>query len=291
MLMWIVIVVIAVAVVAVIVVAWWQRKNLRKVLRLEIRNLGNVPSRYELKAEDPHGALVFQFALDGDALPPRTVSATSVPVQVPAQERAPAATGPSDVQQVQQKARQAMGFSGAIADLLGSLGMMLPRSIGAPLSQAASQLRRGESRVQQVQRAPGRLKGQVGRVTRVKPVSTQKSTARPAPAPAARQAAPAAVQLTTVEPWVETPAIEPGRSLKLELLVKPARPRSSQVYSFAVVSRSVELEDAPEITEEWSGQITGLSGFRRYHPYFLIVAMAVFMILLAFWLANLGVLS
>jgi hypothetical protein len=304
MLTWVVAIVIVVAIVAAIAIARWQRKSLHKNLRLELTNRGNVQGRYELKAEDPDGALEFQFSLAGGGLTVGTIAQeTAVEVSEVAEavqpERPSAKPGAPSAQQAQEKARQAVGCGSAIADLLGSLGMLLPRSIGAPLSQASSQLRRGSGRVDQVQRMPSRVKGQVSKVKRPAGSALGSSSAsaeRPktsAPsrsAPAERSRVSVVTQ-SAMQPWVQTPAVEPGGSLRLGLRIKPVKALGARLHSFAVLSRSVEQEDAAVITEEWSGQIRGVSGFRRYHPYLLIVALAVLALMLAFWLASVGVLS
>jgi hypothetical protein len=308
MLTWVVAIVIVIAIVAVVAIARWQRKSLHKNLRLELNNRGNVQSRYELKAEDPDDALEFQFSLAGGGLTVGTIAQeTAIEVSEvvePAQPERPSATpGVSSAKQAQAKARQGVGFSYAIADLLGSLGMMLPRSIGAPLQQASSQLRRGSGRVDQVQRMPSRVSGQVTKVKQpagsiLASSSTRaerpKASAPPISAPASAPAGRSKVSVVTqsaMHPWVQTPAVAPGGSLRLDLQVKPVKARGAQLHSFSVLSRSVEQEDAAVITEEWSGQIRGVSGFRRYHPYLLIAALAVLALMLAIWLASIGVLS
>ena len=63
----------AIATVAVSGIAMWlywrrQTQSLRPTLRLELRNDGNVPGRYELKAEDPTGSLHFVWRLNGTPL-------------------------------------------------------------------------------------------------------------------------------------------------------------------------------------------------------------------------------
>ena len=54
---------------AIVLVARMQQKTRSRTIQVEIHNLGNVQSRYELQATDPEGSLKFQFTLGGDALP------------------------------------------------------------------------------------------------------------------------------------------------------------------------------------------------------------------------------
>src|SRR5437588_12727923 len=68
----------AIATVAVSGIALWlywrrQTQALRPTLRLELRNDGNVPGRYELRAEDPTGSLRFRWAMNGAPLDVRQV--------------------------------------------------------------------------------------------------------------------------------------------------------------------------------------------------------------------------
>jgi hypothetical protein len=301
MLTWIVAVVIIVAAVAMFVIARWQKKGLQKNLRLEIRNQGNVPSHYELEAEDPDGVLAFEFRSAGvrlsegaGSVPETRQVVRSVQKDQPPPPSASAGEPPSTAQ-IQQKAKQAMGLSKTLADLLGSIGMILPRSIGSPLLQASTQLRRGQSRVEQAERLPRRVSGQAKRV-KVVPRSTPGTASTSAQTgttsgAAAAQHATASDTQAPGQQWVQTPVVRPGESLKLDLLVKPIKARSDQLYSLSIRSRSLEQEDAAVITEEWAGQIKGVGGMRRFHPYLLIVALSILILLLAFWLASLGILS
>jgi len=301
MLIWIVVAIIAVAVLATVGVALGQRKNLQKNLRVEIHNRGNVPSRFELRAEDPEGILDFEFSLGGSPLPLGVIATveaapSSAQPRQPAKARASAAL--QSAEGVQQKARQVTGLAGALTGLLGTLGMVLPRSIGQPLLDLSSDLRRGQGKVIQAQQMPKRVKGQASRIktaTGAKPLTSRPSAAsRPAPSGAtAPEAAPVTeLEATAIAPgWVQTPQVEPDATLGLDLQVRPRHARRAQIYSFTLLSRSAEADDAPLVKQEWSGQIAGLSGFRRYHPYLLIVALTVLFLLLACWLANMGLLA
>ena len=320
MLIWIVLIVLVVAAIAVIVIARWQRMNLEKNFRLEIRNQGNAPSQFELKAEDPDRILAFEFRLAGVSLSP---SPTSQATQVPELASQPQQSveagevvetrsrmGLPDTGQAQQKMQGAMGASRAIADVLSSLGMMLPRSIGGPLLEASAQLRRGRGRVDTVQSMPKRVGDQAKRVKAASgsvsgmvgstPAGTQASAptrtqdsvpARSEPSAPVMQPAAAPVAQVAAQQWVQTPAVEPGESVRIDLKIRPTRARSGRLCSFSILTRSLEQEDAPIESDEWTGEIGGVGGLRRYHPYALIASIAIFLIGLAFWLASVGVLS
>ena len=103
--------------------------------------------------------------------------------------------------------------------------------------------------------------------------------------------AQAAKQLDITPGWTQTPSVEPGECLKLDLVVKPVKPSRTDYYSFGILSRNAGEGDDIGLEDEWAGQITGLSGLRRFHTYLLIVALSVFFLLLAFWLAGIGILG
>ena len=52
--------VVLMAAVAMVVAARLRRLRLQSRVRLEVSNVGNVKSRYNLRAEDPQGLLQFQ---------------------------------------------------------------------------------------------------------------------------------------------------------------------------------------------------------------------------------------
>jgi hypothetical protein len=342
----IVVVVIVAAVVAVIAIAVWQRKSLRKNVRIELNNEGNIPTRYELRAEDPDGILAFEYNLDGDSLPAGRGPQAEATASPPAQAAEPAApeekakrkwiipSGPSDeaaeakekgkeaqekAKEAHAKGKEAMGFTGAVAEMLFTLGMVLPRSLGRPLLDISSNMRRTKGRIETVESAPGRVSSTVGRVQKSAPqvkapqaelpkgeftapeISMPEGSKPDTEAPTAPQAQPQATEQPAVsearglqligEGWVQTPFVEPGGKFRFDLLVKPLKPRKTQHYSFGLLSRPVDLDDTFAVHEEWTIQITGATGWRRFHPYLLIAALSVLALLLAFWLSSLGVLS
>lgn len=340
----IVVVVILVAVIAVIAIAVWQRKSLQKNVRIEINNEGNIHTRYELKAQDPDGILAFEYSLDGDSLPegrgPQGGAKASPPAQPaepgPPEEKAKRKwiipSGPSaeaeeakakgkeakeKAAEAHAKSKEALGCMGAISETLFTLGMALPRSIGRPLLDISSSMRRTKGRVETVESAPGRVSSTVGKVqksaSQVKapqvevpkgelsapgismPGGSEAKAAAPTAAPPAATTQPAVSEVRGLqligEGWVQTPFVEPGSKFRFDLLVKPLKPRKTQHYSFGLLSRPVDLDDAFAVHEEWTVQIAGAAGWRRFHPYLLIASLAVLALLLAFWLSSLGVLS
>jgi VWFA-related protein len=289
---------VAMFIIGLMIIARAQKRRRLEVYQLGISNLGNVRSRYELWAEEPMGALEFQFALHGVNLPQRsmpqvTEAAIGAVVEAPAVPPVPAssparpdsagaqrAASPA-IGGVGQRAGKALRTGDAITRLVSSIGAVLPRSLGAPLQRAIRPVRQTQSTASRATRLPR----QVTKVTRVMPASSPARSAaqaaRPMPAsPAARGAAqptgaparPQAVPVTPApypvgETWSQTPFVEPGETLALDLLIAPLNPYQTHNYLFKVISRSLDQKDPPLVIEEGSAQIVGISWFRRLLLY------------------------
>jgi hypothetical protein len=93
--------------------------------------------------------------------------------------------------------------------------------------------------------------------------------------------------------WTETPPIDPGDLLVLELLVEPARPGCTLHHTFQLQSKPVEEEGAMPLAGEFKVDIAGASWFSRFVVPILIFAgaIAVAVFLLAYLLADLGVMQ
>ena len=266
--------VVGAAIVAAVVIARLQKQNLRRKLRLEIANRGNVPARYELRGEDPQGALAFEFSLGDDPLP------LSDPA--PAEQAAPAAaatppapTGgwilPADSSKLKGGVQTAMEVSGETANILGSLAMLLPRSLRDPLLQASGSLRRGRGAAVQAQhlsKRKGRFKLKGG-------------AAPPAPKAATAPAARSGPR------WVQTPSLPPGESLTLNLVIRLVRAVNGPDHAFQIVSRVVEQRETTAAAEG-SVQIAQSPLLLRLLPYGLILFIAAGILTLIAWLLGAG---
>jgi len=278
------------SVIGLVIIAKTQKRRRRQIYQLGISNLGNVRSRYELRVEEPMGALEFQFTLNGVKLPQRPVpqatkTVAEAAIAPPASARSPASPAREGVG---QRAGQAMRTGSAITKIVSSISAILPRSLGAPLQRAIRPVRKAQSTASRVTRLPTK-------VTRVMPApSPTRSTAPPTRAPARPQTVPVTLAPHLVgETWSQTPFAEPGKTLTIDLLIAPLNPYQTRNYSFKVISRSLDQEDPPLVVEEGSVQIVGISWFRRLLPYLiftlsstLVIATAVLVV--GFLLANLG---
>ena len=273
--------VVGAAIVAAVVIARLQKQNLHRKLRLEIANRGNVPARYELRGEDPQGALAFEFSLGDDPLPlsdpaPAEQAAPAAPAAAPAAPATPPAPGggwilPADSGKLKGGVQTAMEVSGETANILGSLAMLLPRSLRDPLLQASGSLRRGRGAAVQAQhlsKRKGRFKLKGG-------------AAPPAPKAATAPAARSGPR------WVQTPSLPPGESLTLNLVIRLVRAVNGPDHAFQIVSRVVEQRETTAAAEG-SVQIAQSPLLLRLLPYGLILFIAAGILTLIVWLLGAG---
>jgi hypothetical protein len=62
----------------------------------------------------------------------------------------------------------------------------------------------------------------------------------------------------------QTPFIEPGETLAVDLLIEPVKPFDAQYYPFTINSSSLEQTEREPVVEQGSVQIQGLAWYRRY---------------------------
>ncbi len=247
-----IILILAMTVVAWLMVLRRQKERVKRTCRLEITNQGNVRSRYEVWAEDPSGGLRFDFVFQGAALGAGEQGSRG------AEEPGAKEALVQGLGGVKDWAKEVGGIA---AELLGTLGMILPRSIGRPFSRAASRLRKGKSSVQRAERVSGqvsRLKSSVefeggdGGPTSTSTAVSDSNGAR-----------------------VQTPFVEPGDSLVLDLRLMPIDPYQARRYAFTVTTRAWEQFDGQPVTEEAAFEIEGLTSFERYSPFLIVLAIAM----------------
>ena len=84
---------------------------------------------------------------------------------------------------------------------------------------------------------------------------------------------------TIVSQWAETPAIEPGEVLNIDLVIDPVNPYRRQTYTFTINSRSPEQQETTLISEQGQTEIKGISWFRQFVPRFTIILLTLLFIL------------
>ena len=276
--------VVAAAAVAVVVVSRVRKARVQARVRLELHNEGNVKSRYDLRAEESQGVLQFEFSLGGDSLPVHgQVAAAPVPAKRRADRPAPSSPTPK-TGGARQKANAVIQTGGAVAGLLSMVGSLLPRSVGIPLQQKASEMRRVQAQASYAQQVPTQVAWLKSSASRAVPGVPAAKPADVAPPPEPPPSGPQFV-------WAQTPYVQPGESLAVELFVRSALPTSNQEYTYEVISRSADQEAAPLVAKESSIRIKGGFWARRFLPYVLIGAIAVALLILVYWLASSGVLA
>jgi len=195
-----------------------------------------------------------------------------------------------------------MEGGGIVASMLSTLGLLLPRSLGAPLTRAASQMRRTQltvSRAQQLKGQGSKLKSKTspGRGKRTQPATSGQAE----PPNSGTQFAAAQTEQVGEGGflWAQTPSVEPNGVLMVDLEVSSAPPslwrsssegKTGRDYPFTVLSRSAELHEpigqTPAVTAEASVQFPGASRFLRLLPYVVILAIAVCLLVLTFLLGG-----
>jgi hypothetical protein len=279
-----VIVIALVAIVALIAIARLQKKKLRKRFIVEIINQGNVQSCYELRADDPADTLWFDFVLHGTSLPQRQVfTSTSAPVMIEQATPTPP-SAPARSRGIGATAGKAVGLGGLLASLLTTVGYLLPGSAGKSLLGAASELRMGQIQVSRARQATDQVSSLKRTVSRV-PQAASPPGVPVSPKPASPVTQSAAVS------WVQTPFVQPGEMLAVDLFIRSRKTGGGQPYPFSVISRPVEQEGAAPVVTE--GSMRPARGFwtRPVMPYAFIFTCAIALVLVAFWLANAGLLG
>jgi hypothetical protein len=288
---------LTIVVVVAVLAVWWvlfrrQAKRFQHTYRLEISNRGNVHSQYALQASDPTGALRFVFVLGDRPLSgqgmarPEPTTAPPAPTRETAPTRPPLPEHRAGVDTIKSARGKGMRIGSNVASALDSLGDLLPRSAGAPLRRAAGQIRRGQSSVRRAEQLPGRAiqtSSQVMPRRATLQAAPGQTSARPQPVVSFRQEAitPATASQTIEQGWVETPFVEPGGTLVIDLSIDADNPYRSQTYPFVVESWALEQREDSLIVEESSVPIVKPTFLQRYSPFMVTVIVAAAIWLLA----------
>ncbi len=198
-------------------------------------------------------------------------------------------------------------MSVVLANLIGAVAALLPASMGAPLRRWATNLRKSQAAVRRVERGPRRFTARVRNISRlasriklpgsqrrmaVLPTRTRQMDAQgqtmppevivsPEQARGKYRTPPAAIPPSIVDVWTQTPVMNPGETLAMDLLITPIkRPPQSRFYAFTVTSKSVKPENAPLSVEEGSVRIARVSWFYHLLPFLLFVVIVVLEFLL-----------
>ncbi len=311
--LWVLVVLLAIASLATLIIGASmarsavraQARMLFKTCQVELSNVGNARTRFELRADDPNNALSYEFSLNGTALTQRQVVETlpamtlEAAVLSPAPAAAaPAGSLPSGASGVSSSggaaggAKKVLGVGAMIGGVLSSIGYLIPGSIGASLLDTGTRLQTGQSAVTRLERQADLAKSVAGAPSGSTPpavgaglASASGVGARPTPTGVTRPTAASAPSTTAkthvTQQWSQTPPVEPGQSLLVALTLRPLSSKDTQEYFFRVISQAIDAEGAPPQTEQANAEIKGLSLWQRLKPYvILFVTFAVAVILL-----------
>ena len=309
------IVIAAVALIALfltVIVVRAQIRRFRNAVPVEVRNGGNIPSRYQLRADNPEGVLKFRWAFQGVGLPEYHIFAAGEVVREDVQEEEPVVdTGARREQtrreQTQVRAparprrggdqvRKAMRTTNTVANVLTSVGRLAPK-VGSPLLRASSKLRQGQSQVRRGQRVTSSVSRGASRVSPGAPrVSPGAPRASAAPVASSGRAAPKArarrqkVEQEPAQTWQQTPVVEAGETLTVDLIIRSRGRARNRQHDFRVFSRPIDDPSAPLTVDNQRIQILGVRWWRWVWPFVLVFAITAGVLAVVFQLANGGVL-
>ncbi len=263
--------------------AWhvFGRSNKRKQeieRNLEICNEGNSRSRYDVRAQDLGGALKFEFRLNGVALNQHTEVVKVLDPTVLAAQPAVAQGGGEPAKDSSgsggDRTGQAAKTGGVLLNIFGTIGDVL-YSLGLPIG---ARMRHMGGTVRQV----GQLKQGTDKVQ-----PPQFSSGAPSPTASQDQPAQGAALVygTVKQIWSQTPMVEAGETLRVNLLVRPIHPsKRTEAYHFSVISRPAEQAAAAEVAEKASIQIEELPYYFRFLPVFVdVLIAAITLFILGMW--------
>ncbi len=274
----------------------WQRRRARKTIHLELANDGNARSRYALHATEPTGNLAFHFRASGKPLPEQVVTVSAVsrqPSAVSGQRSAvsqkaagagaaPAKPGGPDAKKMLSGAAQT---GGVVAGLLATLGRLLPGAAGQSLTGIGREVRQGQqtaTQVKQVSQYAGKLQPKPGGSAQPPTVSSQPSAISRQPSVVSGQRE---VGSAVIEIWAQTPFVEPGQKMHVDLHIQPTNPYQTRHYPYVIKSRSLEYKEAPVVAEEETVLFEALNPFERFAPFMLFAAgvMVLLILFLSLW--------
>ncbi|MBA3532446.1 MAG: VWA domain-containing protein [Ardenticatenales bacterium] len=226
---------------------------------VEIHNDGNVPSRYELRAEVQDDALGFHFALAGEPLIQRQeTSERTVAVAASAPTNGGGNTYVPNASSTTEKAGDTLGFAAraadAVADVMSNVSYFLPKEISGSVMRMAGELRRARQTAAIASRLPTNLTRAATNVTGQKELPKnsrlRQGTTTNGSTTGTGNGTSYVTETVVGNTWTQTPRVEPGQTLVVDLFVEPLKTNATNAYTFQIISRSLEHEGAPLIIEQ-----------------------------------------
>jgi hypothetical protein len=250
--------------------------------RLFLKNLGNVPSVYQLSAESPDSRLKFRFLFQkiplAEVLLEKSVE-KSANAPSSAKRSLAGNTAGAAAQHAEQTGRAVAQKSGMVASFLSAIGSLLPGDAGKAFKQQGAAARQVATKTTQTMGAKNQADRQVKAVTQgasrlgVKPVVNkigQQSASQHPP-----------VEITvSVFAVAQTAMVPPGQSLPLNLHISSPRKRiPGGSYLYTITSQQVPLEkvdvDIPPVTQQGTVYFPVVSMWRYFFSVFLYVVVTV----------------
>lgn len=267
---------------------------------LEIQNLGNVTSRYDLQlVAEPAGALKANFLEAGQPLALYKMADTTTAVEAPAAQAQPAKKGffnrrpaeksPADKAAAEEKKQSAFRVFGiiwdAVTEIIRSLTLIVGGPVGNALRTVSTQATRAEYIASTTQRI-GQQANKVGSV--VTPGANQEGgqsgsqenygSAQETTSTTALtgvSARPSNAPKTKVLPgeWAQTAEILAGEKTTLELVVTPLKNSGTQTYTFRLLSRATATPHLDPSIERTTVEIPGLVWWQSTLPWVLTLLL------------------
>jgi len=236
--------------------------------RIALTNQGNSASQYQLYADDPDNVLRFEFGMDGIALnqplfrrPKRPQKALTAkrPVNNAAVSRPVRSAVNTSLRQWRRKqpvrdqgkdSRQNPSDptqADAVYQLQDELkDIYIPSSLGPAEAQSTTILVETDQSIARTHDANGEMMG------------------------------------LTEEGWIQLPAIAPGQTVQVEMLIQPLRQAAQpRLYPYRVISRCLDQMGDPPVIDQSKVRIEGQSGTRPWLSLLLfLMAVIVLLILL-----------
>lgn len=268
-----------------------MRRSYQRTCRVELRNLGNVPTRYELLADDPASVLKFRLLMNGVAMPQESLEKPVVRSSEAAPQKPKRAERMSAAQPDQPKQPNQMREKGRVlVDLAYTLGTIIPGSIGQRFTQYAAAARNVDYTAQRVEYA-GQQAQSLGGASR--PASATNTAAASSVAADYGAPTPPPMPALDITPgaWY-TPYLQPGDIVALSLVINPGHPDQTQHYTFRVSSRAIEPAQDTPLIETGQLQVAGVPLIKYYLPFFIVAGVMIgVLVVITLLLANTGALG
>jgi hypothetical protein len=166
----------------------------------------------------------------------------------------------------------------------------MPGSSGNRMFQASHGIRDAQYTSSRLENLGGQVKDVQGQAApaqaRGGSAPTEATTIIEAPLPATDPTAPGPVapprppRAADGHPWVETPYVDPGETLVLNLLVERLRSSGIQQHSFRILSRCMEAYDKKPSVDQASIEMGRLPPLLNLAPFLVLLAAAGIVLLL-----------